>query len=793
MTDAATAHELRVAPSDRGGEPPDLVGLRIEVRGQVQGIGFRPWVFTLATAAKIRGRVWNHAEGVTIEAFADGTTLDSFTRELARPPAPAARVDSIECLRIPVEAADAFAILESRASGARCVSIPPDRATCLHCLEELRDPADRRYRYAFINCTHCGPRYTISRDLPYDREQTTMASFALCDDCRREYSDPADRRFHAEPNACPACGPRLTLTDATGRRIDGDPVEAAAAALRAGAIVAVKGLGGFHLACDATAPAAVARLRQRKRRDEKPLAVMVRSLAEAETVAWIGDLELALLASGERPIVLVERRPEARIARGVAPGNPWLGLMLPYTPLHELLLDAVGSPVVMTSANFSDEPMAVENTEALGHLATVCDLFLLHDREIANRCDDSVARIIDGRITILRRARGYVPTRLPLPAPAVRPLLACGAHLKNAICLAEGNSAWLGPHIGDLETDAACRAFEESVERFQRFVGVSPEAIAHDLHPDYFSTRWALERKHLQLIGVQHHHAHVAACMAEHGLSGPVIGLAWDGSGCGTDGTAWGGELLVADANGFERLATFRPVPLAGGDYAIRQVWRIALALLDEAFDGDPPLDRLPLFANIGRREVDLVRRMIASRLNSPRAHGVGRFFDAFGAIALGRTEARYEGQLATELAGAVDPAERRAYPFAIEPGPVAAVDLRPALRQAVTDLLDGWSVATYSGRFHATLVAAAIEMVHLAAQRAGRLPVVLSGGCFQNPRLVESLRRALAPCHAVFSHERVPPGDGGIALGQAFVADATLRSSAVHRLGGLGPIPPEG
>ena len=756
------------------------IGLRIEIRGQVQGVGFRPWVYTLATAAGIGGRVWNHAEGVTIDAFGPAEVLRAFAGTLAHPPAPTAHVDSIHCEPIPIERLETFRVVDSRAEGHRSPSIPPDWATCEPCLRELHDPADRRHRYPFSNCTHCGPRYTICRDVPYDRSQTTMAAFRMCADCRHEYEDPGDRRFHAEPNACPTCGPRLTLTDTAGRPLAGDPIARAAALLRDGSIVAVKGLGGFHLACDATSTAAVAELRRRKRRDEKPFAVMVATLADAERAAQLGEAERALLVAGERPIVLAERKrgSDTAIVPEVAPGNPWLGMMLPYTPLHTLLLAAVERPLVMTSANLSDEPMACDNTEALQRLATVADYFLMHDREIANRCDDSVARVIDGRAVVLRRGRGYVPTRLHLPRPVQRPLLACGAHLKNAFCLAQGNAAWIGPHIGDLETDEACRAFEESVERFQRFVGITPEAVAHDLHPDYFTTHYALERRDLEPVGVQHHHAHIVACMVEHGLAGPVLGLAWDGTGYGTDGTAWGGELLLVTPGRFERLATFRAVPLAGGDRAIRQVWRIGLALLDQAFDGDPPLDRLPAFAHIDRREIEQVRRMIATNFNSPVAHGVGRFFDAFGVIALGRTAARYEGQVAVELAGVADPSEDRAYGFDIESGPVGAVDVRPAVRAAVADILGGSSAATVSGRFHATLVNAGVEMVHAAAQHTGPLPVVLSGGCFQNARLVERLRHALAPRFEVFSHERVPPGDGGITLGQAVIADATVRRS---------------
>ena len=438
--------------------------------------------------------------------------------------------------------------------------------------------------------------------------------------------------------------------------------------------------------------------------------------------------------------------------------------MLPYTPLHELLLAAAGRPLVMTSANLSDEPMVCDDAEARRRLAGIADALLLHERVIANRCDDSVARVVGRRPLLLRRARGYVPAPLALPRAVSRPLLACGGHLKNAYCLAAGDQAWLGPHVGDLETEEACRAFEESLERFQRFTGIAPEAVAHDLHPDYFTTRWARERR-APCLGVQHHHAHVASCMVEHGLAGPVLGLAWDGTG-------WGGELLLATAGACERLATFRPIPLAGGERAIRQVWRSALALLDQAFDGDPPLARLPLFDGVAAAEVETVRRMIARGLNSPSAHGVGRFFDAFGALALARGAASHEGQVAMHFAelargGGVEP-----LPFECEPD----VDLRPAMRAAVEAVLAGARPAAIASRFHATLIAAAEAQVRRAAARHGRLPVVLSGGCFQNPRLVDGVRRALRDFR-VYRHARVPAGDGGLALGQIAVADARLRA----------------
>ncbi len=672
-------------------------------------------------------------------------------------------------------------IAESRAAAGRRVSIPPDLATCPECLSEVANPVDRRHRYPFTNCTNCGPRFTIARDVPYDRAKTSMARFPMCEDCSREYESPADRRFHAQPNACPACGPQLRLLDRSGAVLVADPIATAAVALRQGSILALKGLGGFHLACDATSSAAVGRLRERKRRERKPLAVMAADLGEAERLAVLGDEERRLLMSAERPIVLLERRPGSGLTPELAPGSPLLGLMLPYTPLHHLLLADTGRPLVMTSGNLSDEPMVQDDADALARLGGVADLFLVHDRAIENRCDDSVVRLVAGRPLVLRRARGYVPRGLPLARPLARPVLACGAQLKNTFCLATRDQAWLGPHIGDLDTLESARAYEEAIPRFERFLGIAPEVVAHDLHPDYFSTRYALARPEATKIAVQHHHAHVASAMAEHGLAGTVIGVAYDGTGCGTDASAWGGEILLAGYESFERVATFRPLALAGGDTAIREVWRLALALLDDAFDGDPPLHRLALFADIPRSRRDVVRRMIAARLHAPAAHGVGRYFDAVGAIVLGRAVSHFEGEVALAWNLAADPGERRSYPFAVEEaaaGRPPQLDLRPLTRSAVRDLLEGRSPATISGRFHATLAAATAELVRIAVARAGRVPVVLTGGCFQNARLAEDTSRALAPL-SVHLHREVPAGDGGIALGQALVADARVRSGA--------------
>jgi hydrogenase maturation protein HypF len=748
-----------------------VTGRRIEIRGTVQGVGFRPWVYRLAHELGVAGRVHNHARGVTIDAFASDAVLDGLIVRLREPPLPA-RVRELASTVLADEPVTEFVITHSAEGGPRALSIPPDLATCPACEHEIRDPADRRFGYAFTNCTSCGPRFTIATGVPYDRPATTMAPFLMCPACQREYDDPTDRRFHAQPNACPVCGPRLALWTATGAVIDEDPIAGAAARLIRGEIVALKGLGGFHLACDATREPPLATLRARKLRDEKPFAVMVADLATARELAALTADEAALLSSPERPVVLVARRPQATLARGVAPETELVGLMLPYTPLHHLLLAAVGRPLVMTSANLSAEPICATNAEAVTRLGTIADAFVVHDREIASRCDDSVARVIAGTPTLLRRSRGYVPRAIALAKAVAVPVLGVGAQLKNTFCIATGDSAYLGPHVGDLDNLSTLTFFEDAIAQMERVLGVAPVVIAHDLHPGYVSTQYARARPGARLVGVQHHHAHIASAMAEHGLTGPVIGVAYDGTGWGPDGTAWGGEILVASYERFVRAATFRPVVLAGGGLAIREPWRIALALIDDAFGAEAPLDQLAVFANVPARSIAVVRGMIATGTNSPRARGIGRFFDGIGALGLARPHSTYEGQVAVAWNTAITPGDHGRYAFAVEG---IEVDLRPLVRAAVDDLLVGVTPGVISARFHATLIAATIDRVRAAVASYGPLPIVLTGGAFQNPQLAEGVRAGLADL-SVFSHADVPPGDGGIALGQTLIADAITR-----------------
>jgi hydrogenase maturation protein HypF len=756
-------------------------GRRIRIRGTVQGVGFRPWVYRVARDSAITGRVRNDNGGVTIEAFGAASALDAFVDRLAHDAArpAAAVVEGMVEEPMVFEETTGFAIVTSAATEDPRVSIPPDLATCPACLDEIHNPADRRYRYPFTNCTNCGPRFTIVRTAPYDRPATAMAAFTMCPECQREYDSVEDRRFHAQPNACPVCGPRLDRRGADGRPLPGDDaIHAAARGLRDGQIVAIKGIGGFQLACDATSDDVVRRLRARKHRDEKPFAIMVRTIEDAAAIAELDTAEVQLLTSPERPIVLARRRADARLASSIAPNNPLVGVLLANSPLHDLLLAEAGVPLVMTSGNLSDEPIVTENGDALAQLRGVADQYVLHDRDIVTRADDSVTRVIAGRPVVLRRARGYVPRPIAVRHAFDTTVLACGAQLKNTFCYGRGREAVLGPHIGDLDSVRVYRDYEASIARMAQFLDITPEVVAHDMHPDYLSTRYARGLGGVVTVGVQHHHAHVASVMAEHGLSGPALGLAFDGTGYGADGAAWGGELLIADYAEFTRLATFRPLPLAGGDAAIRQPWRTALALIDDAFSGEAPIDGFSLFRRFPAADVDIVLRMIHQRVNSPLAHGVGRYFDGFGALLLDRPYSSYEGQIALEVDAVAEAGERGRYDYAIDQGPSPwQVDLRPAARAAVFECLGGEPVARISARLHNTIAAVSVDLVRAAARGAGRLPVVLSGGCFQNARLAQTIRWSLVPEFTVHLHERVPPGDGGIALGQAVIAAAQARS----------------
>jgi hydrogenase maturation protein HypF len=741
------------------------------VEGTVQGVGFRPYVHRLACELDLGGSVGNDEHGVVLEVEGDGEAVAAFLRRLPCEAPPLAHVEGVRVRDVMVIDQDTFAIMESAHGGAPDALVVPDAATCDACLAELRDPNDRRHRHAFISCTHCGPRFTIVRGVPYDRPLTTMAGFSMCAACRAEYEDPGDRRFHAQPIACPDCGPRLALV---GAEVGGatDAVAATAALLRQGAIVAVKGIGGYHLACRADDERAVAALRARKHREDKPFALMAADLAGARELVTLGPAEAALLTGSARPIVLAERRAGARVAGAVAPRTRELGVMQPYTPLHHLLLSDAGGPLVLTSGNVSDEPIAYRDDDARTRLAPIADAFLVGDRPIHMRTDDSVARVAAGRPRLLRRARGYVPAHLRLSGTAP-PLLACGAELKSTFCVARDGRAWVSHHLGDLQDPAVRQSYVEGVAHFERLFAVTPELVVHDLHPDYASTAYALEREGVATLGVQHHHAHLAACLAEHGIEGPAVGAIYDGSGLGTDGTVWGGELLVGDASGFTRAGHLLAVALPGGDRAVAEPWRMACAWLLAAGDTEIPELPAPLQRRITPHRWADVARLARSGLAAPPTTSAGRLLDAVAALCGVRSTVTYEGQAAIELEALADRAERRAYPLEITDDLI--LDARPTLRTVVADLASGTAVATVSARAHNALATATAAACATAADRSHTDIVVLSGGVFQNRLLLERCAVDLTTRGLRVLHpERLPCNDGGISYGQAAVAAAT-------------------
>lgn len=760
-------------------DAPTTPGRHLRVHGVVQGVGFRPWVARLAKRLDLRGRVWNDGDGVQARATGSDDALDAFEAALRQPPMPGAEVRALRSAPAALgadELADGFCIIEpaTPSVGARpTLSLAPDRAMCPSCRDEIDDPRDPRADYAFTSCTDCGPRYTVAAALPYARRRTSLAAFPLCPRCAAEYADADDRRFHAETTACPDCGPRLWLRRPDGSTIAGARLADAARALRDGQIVALKGLGGFHLACRADDEAVVAELRARKRRPRKPFAVMAPSLEAAAALIDLTPAAAALLSDDAAPIVIAPRRDGAPVAPSVAPGADELGVFLPYTPLHHVLLRAFGGPLVMTSGNLSEAPIEIDGDAAVERLRGVADLFVDHDRGVVARCEDSVVRVTGGEPIVLRRARGYVPLAIRLPVPTPVPLLAVGGHLANTLCVAIGDQAWLGPHLGDLEDADAVAAFEAHVAHLTGLVGVAPEVVVHDLHPDYASTRFArsLGQTGVRTIAVQHHHAHIAATLADRGHPGPALGLAFDGTGYGDDGAAWGGEILRADLLGYTRLATFRPLRLAGGAQAIREVWRIGLAALLDAFDGECGDARALLDAPRGR--IDAVTGLLIRDVACTPAHGLGRWFDAAAALLLGVGRTTYSG----EAAMALETAARRAspgapLPFVLRPGDLLEIDLRPAVRAMIRRRLDGEPADALAAAFHQVVVRATATAVRALD---ADLPVALGGGCFVNAALRAGLRAELAPERPVLTPLAAPINDGAIALGQAAVAAARI------------------
>ncbi|HEY4452114.1 MAG TPA: carbamoyltransferase HypF [Solirubrobacteraceae bacterium] len=783
---------------------PAVRRVRARVRGTVQGVGFRPYVYRLAGEHRLAGFVLNDADGVLLEVQGSAAEVERFLARLAVEAPPLAVVESVAAEERQPGAEERFAIRQSPRAGVAQAPVTPDSATCEDCVRELADPGDRRYRYPFVNCTNCGPRFSIVRGVPYDRAYTTMATFTMCARCRAEYEDPADRRFHAQPNACPRCGPSLALLSAEGvppepARVPvrgEDALRGAVEALRSGRIVAVKGIGGYHLACRGDDEAAVAALRARKHREDKPFALMVAGVRAAARLVRVGEAERALLRAVERPIVLAPRLPDAPVASSVASGATELGVMLPYSPLHHLLLgDLVDCPaLVMTSANVSDEPIVFRDDDALERLGAIADLLLVHDRPIQTRTDDSLARVVQApagaRVTLLRRSRGYVPASLPLADVTESPILACGAELKNTFCLAKGSRAWVSHHIGDLENYETLRSFTEGIAHFKALFDAEPAVLVHDLHPEYLSTKYAMECDVERLVGVQHHHAHLAACLAEHAERGSAVGAIYDGTGYGTDGTVWGGELLLGDLEGFRRVGALLAVPLPGGAAAIREPWRMACAWLAAAGDErerDPQIPRA-LRGRVPERSWQQVCRLLASGVRSPSTTSMGRLFDAVGALCGLRERVNYEGQAAIELEAACDPAERGAYPIALrEQDERITIDPRETIAAILADLAAGTSLGAVATRFHGAIAAGTVQALSRAADASATELVVLCGGVFQNRRLLET---TLAGLHTeglrAIVPERLPLGDGAISYGQAAVAARRLAAPGP----GAAPVP---
>lgn len=750
---------------------------RLEIEGIVQGVGFRPFVYQTARRIGLGGWVRNDSRGVTIEVEGEGSALVDFLRQLREELPPLASISRLtEQLLAPTGEQD-FSIQQSASDSAALAQVAPDSHVCADCLRELFDPADRRYRYPFINCTNCGPRYTIVTAIPYDRPYTTMADFPMCPACQSEYADPGSRRFHAQPNACPVCGPQLALCDAQGEPLAAaDPLTATAELLAAGKIVAIKGLGGYHLAVDAGNDGALAELRRRKGRDEKPFALMAFDLQRIAQFAEIDATEQRLLESPERPIVLLRRRSDAPLSALVAPHNRYVGVMLPYTPLHYLLLQQFPA-LVMTSANLSDEPIAFEDADAGARLAQIADAFLSHNRRIQTRTDDSIARVMADKALLLRRSRGFVPRAVALPAvqPAV---LALGAELKSTFCLTRGDRAFLSQHIGDLKNQEVYASFAAGIEHLQGILQLQPQLVAHDLHPDYLSSRYAEELTELPRVAVQHHHAHLVSCLAENGVSGPALGVIFDGLGYGSDGRLWGGEFLLGDARGFQRLGHLAYLPLPGGDAATREPWRMAVAALVHAYGEELP--QLPWLNALPAADLRLLRQMIAKGLNSPLSSSCGRLFDAVAALAGVRQKVSYEGQAALELEMALEgDAGAGEYPFELQwQGELLVVDPAPMIRALVVDLQAGAAPGVLSARFHNGLARAIGQVCVQLRQQQGIAAVALSGGVFQNRYLTERTLEILGRLEfTVHTHSLVPPNDGGLALGQAVIAG----SAGVH------------
>lgn len=748
---------------------------QIEINGIVQGVGFRPFVFQLAGKYGLRGEVSNTSSGVTIFVEGNQKQIEQFLTDLTTTAPPLAQITEIKPRTVSPAGYQTFAISRSKRQSSVSTLISPDVSVCPDCLEELFNPNDRRFKYPFINCTNCGPRYTIISDIPYDRPNTSMKPFPMCPDCQQEYEDPLNRRFHAQPNACQVCGPHVSLYDRNRIPLTAaSPVDETARLLKSGAIVAIKGLGGFHLAVDAQNDAAVTRLRKAKHREEKPFALMSADCDQIRTYARLLPEEERLLMSIQRPIVLLEKQTPNSISDQVSPRNRYFGVMIPYTPLHYLLLDHHFTALVMTSGNMSDEPIAIDNDDAFLRLAGIADYFLIHNRDIYLRSDDSIVRYVSDDVRIIRRSRGYVPTPIFLKKK-VPQIIACGAELKNTVCLTRENRAFLSQHIGDLENLSTLEFFEMTIDHMKRILDIHPDAVAHDRHPDYLSTRFAFEQD-IQKISVQHHHAHIASCMAENGVDDTVIGLSFDGTGYGDDATIWGGEVLIAEYKGFERIASIDCVPMPGGDAAIKEPWRMAVSYLYRVFgDRFHDLD-LQFLKHIDQSKMDVIVKMIENRVNTPLTSSMGRIFDGVAAVCGLRNQVFFEGQAAMEFEMKAAEGVFGQYDWRWQNRDICRLDIEPMIRGIVSDLQNNIPVSVISSKFHQTLIETYTHLCCRVRKNFGLKKVVLSGGVFQNAFILKGLiNRLKSEDFQVYSHCRVPTNDGGISLGQAVAAARML------------------
>ena len=778
----------------------------IDITGVVQGVGFRPFLYQLARHYGLNGQVSNTGQGVSLLVEGSEEKITAFTRDISEKSPPLSSITAVRSRPTPVKGFDDFSICTSRGAGQRRALISADVCVCTHCLREMRDPANRRFSYPFINCTHCGPRYTIIKDIPYDRAKTAMAGFPLCQACQKEYDDPMDRRFHAQPNACPVCGPRVSLVDARGNCVDngpGDALEKAAVMLKKGHIVAVKGLGGFHLAVDACCHDAVTRLRRAKKRPDKPFALMVRTALHAARHVHISPGEETLLNSRHRPIVLLKKRSFSRkkdtdalprvqalqnledqpfLSDAIAPGNPLLGIMLPYTPLHYLLLEQGPAVLVMTSGNPSGEPLSIDNDKAFAAFSHMADYFLFHNRDIYFRADDSILQVQENIPRFFRRSRGYAPLPVFLKNPLPQ-VLACGGGLKSTVCLTRENKAFLSQHIGDLDNEKVFDFYRSTVDHLQRILDIRPGIIAHDLHPGYLSTTWALAQKDVTTVAVQHHHAHAVSCMAENHVADPVIAITLDGTGLGTDGAIWGGEVLSCTLTDFKRYAHLKYTPMPGGDAAVREPWRMAAAHLWQVWGDDFVNLDLPLIHRVGQDRLRFVATMMKRGVNAPLTSSCGRLFDAVASLCGIRDTMTFEGQAAMDLQAVSKGNAKRAYAMDfqkihdVEGNPLMEMDTRPAMMEMVEDVQRGISPGEIGTRFHETIVQGFARAALGVRDETGIDQVVLSGGVFNNSIILSGILKRLE-YHGlrVYTHAKVPAGDGGISLGQAVVAGRLIQ-----------------